>query len=39
MDSFIVITPKEAYDEVIKNGYSPQKVVMGMLSGKNMKMN
>ena len=26
---------KDAYDEVIKNGYSPQKVVMGMLSGEN----
>ena len=24
---------KNAYDEVVKNGYSPQKVVMGMLSG------
>ena len=25
---------KEAYDEVVKNGYSPQQVVMGMLSGE-----
>ena len=28
---------KEAYDEVVKNGYPSQKVVMGMLSGMDFE--
>ena len=28
---------KDAYDEVTKNGYSSQKVVMGMLSGEDFE--